>query len=145
MSIQQLPPQACHDLREADPSIVLVDVRTPEEFAAGHPDGALNVPIVFRSMMGMQPNNEFTELVAKLSPDPSARVILSCAVGGRSQRACEMLAMKGYQALVNMAGGFNGARAPNGQVVERGWADLGLPVARDTSECGYDALRAKHG
>src|SRR5436190_658104 len=44
--IQQLPPRACHDLREADPSIVLLDVRTPAEFAEGHPAGALNVPIV---------------------------------------------------------------------------------------------------
>lgn len=145
MTIQQLPPRACHELREADPSIPLIDVRTPEEFAAGHPQGALNVPAFFRGGLGMSPNPAFVELVKKVAPEAASRVICSCAAGGRSQLACELLEEAGYAQLVNMVGGFSGARAPDGAVIERGWADAGLPVETDVAERGFAALQAKHG
>ncbi len=146
MSIQQLPPKACHDLREADPAIPLIDVRTPQEFAAGHPEGALNVPIfVGGPFGGMQPNPGFADLVRQVAPDPAQRVIFSCAVGGRSHRACELLANAGYPHTINMVGGFNGARQPDGTVIEKGWAEAGLPVSTDPGDRSWQALQAKHG
>ncbi len=45
-----------------------VDVRTVEEFDAGHVPGAYNVPILFRSPMGMEPNPEFTATVTRHFP-----------------------------------------------------------------------------
>lgn len=137
--IQQLPPRSAHDLREADPSIVHLDVRTPAEFAAGHPTGAWNVPIALEAPGGMGPNPEFLTVAALVAPDKGARVVVSCAAGGRSQRACEELERSGWKNLVNVQGGFGGARDRTGRLVTPGWADAGLPVStdadRDWSRC----------
>lgn len=40
-----------------------LDVRTPEEFAAGHPPGAINIPFMFSAGGGMSPNPNFTKEV----------------------------------------------------------------------------------
>ena len=46
----------------------------------------------------------------------------------RSQRACELLAHEGYSDLVNLDGGFHGARDPMGGVAP-GWATEGFEQA----------------
>lgn len=141
MPVQELPPDRCHDLRETDPSILHLDVRTPAEFAAGHPVGALNVPIFFPGAGGMQLNEEFTRVVERLSPDKARRVVLSCAMGGRSMRACHVLEAAGYARLVNMVGGFSGFRGPDGALVVPGWIDAGLPVANEVGDAAWERLR----
>lgn len=142
MPIQELQPRQCHDLREADPSIVHLDVRTPDEFAAGHPPGALNVPIFLAGPGGMKPNPDFLRVATRVAPEKARRVVLSCAMGGRSMRACHALEEAGYTQLVNMVGGFSGYRAPNGELVVAGWADAGLPVSSETGDAAWDHLRA---
>ncbi|MBX3465924.1 MAG: rhodanese-like domain-containing protein [Planctomycetes bacterium] len=141
MPIQELPPEQCHDLRETDPSIVHLDVRTPDEFAAGHPEGALNVPIFLPGGGGMTLNPDFTRVVERLAPDRDRRVVLSCAMGGRSMRACHVLEQAGYTRLVNMTGGFAGYRGPGGELVVGGWQDAGLPVSTDASAGAWERLR----
>ncbi len=44
---------------------VYVDVRTVEEFEQGHVPGAFNIPILFRTANGMQPNPEFAAAIAR--------------------------------------------------------------------------------
>ncbi len=139
--IQELAPDQCHDLRETDPSIVHLDVRTPEEFAQGHPAGALNVPIFFRRGGDMQPNDEFTRVVERVAPDKGQRLVLSCAAGGRSMRACHALEAAGYTRLVNMVGGYGGFRGPDGSLVVPGWTDAGLPVSTETGDAAWETLR----
>ncbi len=141
MPIQELPPDPCHDLREADPSIVHLDVRTPDEFAQGHPPGALNVPIFFRVGGAMELNEDFARVVERLAPDKGQRLVLSCAMGGRSMRACHVLEAAGYQRLVNMVGGFSGFRGPDGTLVVPGWADAGLPVSKELGEATWEHLK----
>ena len=143
MPIQDLPPKHCFDLREADPSLVHLDVRTPDEFAQGHPSGALNVPVLFRGPSGMSENPDFLRVARSLCQDPARRVILSCAMGGRSRRAAEALEGAGYANLVNMRGGYSGARAPDGSLSEQGWSGLGLPTSQDPGQRSWDALRAQ--
>lgn len=77
---------------------LLVDVRTPSEFAGGHVPGAKNVPI--------------DELDARLGElgAPGAPVYVICQSGGRSARASASLAEKGYPA-VNVTGGTGAWRA----------------------------------
>lgn len=140
MAIQELPPEECSAMRANDPSILHLDVRTPQEFAEGHPEGAYNVPIFFPGPGGMQPNPDFVRVVEKLAPDKSKRLVLSCAMGGRSMRGCHALEPAGYADLVNMVGGFNGYRAPDGTLVVPGWKDVELPVSRDATR-GWDALK----
>jgi hypothetical protein len=89
-------------------------------------------------------NPEFLAVAKALCADPSQRVILSCAMGGRSMRAAEALQAVGYSSLINMRGGFSGARRPDGTLSEQGWSGLGLPVSSEPGDRSWDALRA-HG
>jgi rhodanese-related sulfurtransferase len=137
MAIRELTPAECAALREAHPDLVHVDVRTPEEFAQGHPPGALNVPIFFAAPGGMRPNPEFARVIEQVAPDRARVVLLSCAVGGRSMRACMAMAEAGWQDLVNMAGGFSGMPGL------AGWAAEGLPVSREPGDRAWERVRAR--
>lgn len=106
----------------------LIDVRTVEEFEAGHPAGAWNIPIAFAGSFGPRPNPQFVEAVAACF-DRDAGLILSCAVGARSEQACYVLAKSGFARLLNIDGGFSGSRDMLGRIREAGWLECGLPVA----------------
>jgi len=74
---------------------VLIDVRTPEEFEAGHIDGAINID--FRSAT-------FSEDIDTL--DKSVTVFVYCQAGGRSGQARDMMADKGFSTIYNLEGGY---------------------------------------
>ena len=117
-----------------------LDVRTVEEFAAGHPEGAVNIPIVHA---GMVPNHEFLE-VAQTVFAVDEKIVLGCRSGVRSMRAAEVLASAGYANVCNMDGGFHGRFDPMGSVVQAGWLSEGLPVSNEVKHgTSYDALRSK--
>ena len=87
---------------KADATLVLLDVREPDEWAAGHAPGAVHMPL------------------GRLRPDqlpPGAAVIAVCRSGNRSGTAAGLLAAAGID-VRNMAGGM------------RLWAREGLPVVR---------------
>ena len=80
---------------------IVIDVRTPDEYALGHIAGALNVPI------GTLP------LAAReLPPGP---VIATCSLGGRAGRAADLLDLTGRSAF-SIAGRV------------KAWQAAGLPV-----------------
>jgi rhodanese-related sulfurtransferase len=74
---------------------VLLDVRTPEEFAAGHLPGATNIDLN---------GPDFDKKVAKL--DKSKTYLVNCAAGSRSAKACEKMTKLSFPKLVNLQGGF---------------------------------------
>ncbi|MFN0009240.1 MAG: rhodanese-like domain-containing protein [Planctomycetota bacterium] len=119
-----------------------VDVRTVEEFEAGHAAGAWNVPFAVYDRSGrMTLNAEFVAVMRKRFP-PDARLVLGCASGMRSQNACELLESEGYEHLVNLAHGFLGQRDMSGRVVRPGWQACGYPCESEaTPERTYAALR----
>jgi len=72
---------------------VLIDVRTPEEYAAGHLDGAINIDHqVIGQRIGM----------AGVAKDDE--VILYCRSGRRSGIAAETLSGLGYKKVLNFGG-----------------------------------------
>ena len=104
-----------------------LDVRTPAEFAAGRPAGAVLVPWANAGPAGMVPNEKFLdEVAAKFEKD--AKLVVGCKSGGRSQKAATALIGAGYTNIVDQRAGFDGARNSFGQVSEKGWAAEGLPV-----------------
>lgn len=145
MAIKQAEPPQAHETLTQNPDAIYLDVRTENEFAQGHPAGAINIPVVFIKAPGqMEPNPEFLAVVEKvLAKD--AKLVVGCLSGGRSQRACEMLEGSGYSDLTNVRGGFGGARDASGQVTVRGWRDAGLPVTSELGEAAYQAQRRKAG
>jgi rhodanese-related sulfurtransferase len=145
MPINQVEPRQAYDILQRDPDAVYVDVRTEEEFAQGHPAGAINIPVVFlKPGAAPQPNDSFLDVAQKvLSPDK--KLVVGCMAGGRSQRACEILEQAGYSDLTNVRGGFGGARDASGAIIIPGWRDAGLPVSRELGDSTYGALRDKAG
>ena len=120
-----------------------VDVRTEAEFAAGHAEGAVNVPVAIAGPGGMQPNPDFLPTMQANFP-ADAKLVLACKVGGRSARACGILENSGYGNLVNMDGGFLGRFDPMGQLIQPGWSQCGLPESTETGEgVSYASLAAK--
>ncbi|MCA9495063.1 MAG: rhodanese-like domain-containing protein [Myxococcales bacterium] len=89
--------------------VKVIDVRTPEEFAAGHVPGAVNVPLGSFEAKSSDP------ALAGIDPDVPTYVI--CQSGGRSARAADQLAAGGY-AAVNVKGG-TGAWIAAGKPVEQ--------------------------
>jgi len=89
----------------ADPSITLLDVRTPAEFASGHIVGAINID--FES-------GEFKQDIQAL--DKTKTYAVYCRSGNRSGQATSIMAKDGFGSIFNLDGG----------VID--WAALGQPL-----------------
>jgi len=122
-----ITPSEAHALLGSDPASVYIDVRSEPEFSAGHPVGARNVPIAHLSGGGMIPNQEFLKVMAAHFQKDTA-LLVGCKMGGRSARACEILADAGYTNLKNVDGGFDGRGNAADPAVRSGWKGSGLPV-----------------
>lgn len=82
---------------------VVLDVRNPDEYVAGHVPGAVLIPL--------------PELAARQEEIPEGDpLFVICAVGGRSLSATKALVDAGYSA-VSVAGGTNGWAERGGEVV----------------------------
>jgi rhodanese-related sulfurtransferase len=128
-TIKQTTPAEAYERLQAATDAIYLDVRTEAEFERGHPAGAVNVPVVFLDPAGgpARPNDRFVSEVAELVGS-DREIIVGCQSGGRSMRACEILAQVGYVNLANVVGGFGGAKDRAG-TVHPGWVASGLPVA----------------
>jgi molybdopterin/thiamine biosynthesis adenylyltransferase/rhodanese-related sulfurtransferase len=83
----------------------LIDVREAQEYAAGHAEGAVLLPL--------------SELARGCAPAPDRPLILLCATGPRACRAAEWLAAQGHRELYVVAGGT------------AAWLAAGLPMAKE--------------
>jgi rhodanese-related sulfurtransferase len=119
-----------------------VDVRTPEEFLAGHIPNAYNVPVLLRSAgAGLDPNPEFVEVMGRHFPG-ALPLVVGCAAGARSKQARALLLRAGYTEVHNLAGGMNGGRDPFGAKLT-GWAEGGKPTTTDVDPSRtYAGLKA---
>lgn len=102
-SIPEVSAEEARDL--AAGGAVLVDVREPDEVAAGSPPGATRIVRGFLELR-----------IEDAVPDPSTTVLTMCAGGVRSLFAAEGLKQMGYTDVRSVKGGFNG------------WKNDGLPV-----------------
>lgn len=96
--------------RRVDEGAVLLDVREPDEWVAGHAPDAVHVPLA-----------ALAASVDRLDKDQP--IVAVCRVGGRSERAAAVLLQRGYDA-VNLAGGM------------QAWRAAGMPVVTETGNAG---------
>jgi rhodanese-related sulfurtransferase len=127
-----------------DEGYTYLDVRSEPEFAASHPQGAQNVPLMHAGPAGMRPNPDFLDVVLAAYPK-DAKLVIGCKAGGRSARAAEMMAQAGYTNLADQRAGFDGSRNAFGALTEPGWAPAGLPVEAVTPGGSYEEIRKKAG
>jgi rhodanese-related sulfurtransferase len=144
MAIKEISPQEAYEALKNTPDAVYIDVRTVEEFAAGHPDGAVNIPIAFHDpTQGMVLNEDFRPVVLRTF-SKSRKLVVGCQAGPRANRAADLLEQEGYADVVSVRGGFGGLRDQSGNVMAQGWAELGFPVSQENGEgTSYESLAAK--
>jgi phage shock protein E len=87
------------------PSVTIVDVRTPQEFAEGHIAGAVNIPVEFP---------DFIDRVREL--DPNGTYAVYCRSGNRSQPAVAGMQQVGINGIYELQSGTNG------------WSSAGQPL-----------------
>ena len=92
-------------LRQPPGGLVVVDVRTPAEFAAGHLAGAIDVDLQ---------SGTFAADVAKL--DPRAVYFVYCHSGHRSAQAVTVMQQQGFTSIYELQGGIEA------------WLGAGLPL-----------------
>lgn len=78
---------------------VVLDVRTPEEFAEGHLDRAVNIPV-------SEIEARLSEIDKLVGADKSRPVVTYCGSGARSAKAMQALERAGYTNVVN-GGGYD--------------------------------------
>ena len=78
----------------AEPGTVIVDVRTPGEYTAGHVDGAVNIDVE---------SGSFDSQIASLPKDTTYAVY--CRSGRRSAVAADAMSSAGFTSIVNLDGG----------------------------------------
>jgi rhodanese-related sulfurtransferase len=96
--------------RRVEEGAILLDVREPDEWQAGHAPQATHVPLAALAARA----NEL---------DKERPVVAVCRSGARSERAAAVLRQRGYDA-VNLGGGM------------QAWSTSGLPVVTDAGEAG---------
>jgi phage shock protein E len=99
-------PEEAHALVESG-DVEVLDVRTPEEYAEGHVDGATNIDFYAA---------DFADQVAELDRDQE--YVVYCRSGNRSSQATALMAEQGFTAVNDVDGGIVA------------WEAAGLPVAR---------------
>ena len=144
MAMKQISVKEAHDILEKNPGSIYIDVRTVREFTAGHPKGAVNIPVGFPTPgRGMMLNEDFVLVVQGHFPKDK-KILVGCQVGPRADAAARLLDDAGYQDVSSIQGGFGGMRGPSGEVIAEGWAGLGYPVSQENGEgVSYDSLSAK--
>lgn len=102
--IRVVDPVAAAELLEAEPDRVIIDVRTPAEYAAGHVDGAVLVDYEAA---------DFEERIAEFDRDDD--YLIYCRSGNRSAGARQVMADLGFSDVVDVEGGavaWSGAGLP---------------------------------
>ena len=89
-------------------SSLILDVREPGEYAAGHLPGAVNIP---RGLLEFK-----IDATPEFQGKQQAAIVVYCQTGGRSALATQVLNQLGYSGAVSMAGGY------------KAWAESGLAV-----------------
>lgn len=110
---KSVPVQVAHELLQSGHRYL--DVRTPEEFSAGHAVGAINVPFLFKAASEMIKNPNFLEGVsAHFSKEDE--IVVGCQAGRRSLMAASDMISAGYTGVTDVAGGYSA------------WTQNGLPI-----------------
>ena len=76
-----------------DASMLILDVRTPEEFAQGHVPGAKNIP-----------HDQLPNRMSEIMNDKNKDIVLYCRSGRRAGLAAETLSANGFKKLLHLEG-----------------------------------------
>ncbi|MDY4542819.1 MAG: rhodanese-like domain-containing protein [Candidatus Ventricola sp.] len=101
----QITAQEAAELMESETGYIVLDVRTPEEYAGRHIPGAINVP-----------NETIGSTAPEQLPDREQLILIYCRSGNRSKQAADKLVALGYTNIVE----FGGISSWSGETVSGG-------------------------
>ena len=81
---------------------VIVDVRTPEEFAKGHLRDAKNIPLA-----------DLAKRIGELDKSKNKQIVVVCQSGNRADKAVKLFQNAGFAEVVSLEGGVNAWQAAN--------------------------------
>lgn len=96
-----------YEKKMTQPDVQIVDVRTPEEFAEGHLENAINIDITA---------DDFDSKIAAL--DKEKPVMVYCKAGGRSAKASSRLNELGFKNISDLEGGIINWNSENKPIVK---------------------------
>lgn len=99
-TFNQLNAQEVKSLLDQNRDLVLLDVRSPEEYARNRIKESVNLPY-----------ETITNGIGKLVPDKKTKIVVYCLSGSRSVVAAQSLTEAGYLNVFNMENGLLGWRA----------------------------------
>ena len=98
-NIQSIRSQDAKALLEQQEHVVILDIRTPGEYNAGHLKNARHIDFY---------NADFSERLQAL--DPAKAYLVYCAVGGRSREAVQLMGQLGFLQVYDAVEGFSALR-----------------------------------
>lgn len=90
---RQVTAQEAKELMDSEEGYVILDVRTDEEYAAGHIPGAILIP-----------HDDIANQAEEALADKDQLILVYCRSGNRSRQAAEVLAELGYTNVVDFGG-----------------------------------------
>lgn len=93
---RDVTPDEAERILKLNPGMVILDVRTPEEYGDGHLPGAVNL------------NFFATDFLEKVKAYEGKQILIHCASGGRSGQALSRLKDTSFGALYHLKSGFTG-------------------------------------
>ncbi|WP_068117922.1 rhodanese-like domain-containing protein [Tropicimonas marinistellae] len=130
-------------LLSAEPSALMIDVRTPEEIdetGIAEDVDALIPLALLNGSNGLAFNPDFypgfLRLVSERNIATDTPIVLICRSGNRSAQAVNALASLGFTRVYTVTDGFEGDRAKDGRRTVNGWKNAGLPWRKQrASDC----------
>jgi len=110
-TVVEVEPERARELVEQRAGLLVLDIRTPEEFQEGHIAGAKHVDYY---------GDGFEQKLQELEKDRP--VLVHCASGGRSAQTRDLMRSLGFKKVYHFGGGMNA------------WKDAGYPIERPEGE-----------
>ncbi|MDO5060597.1 MAG: rhodanese-like domain-containing protein [Actinomycetaceae bacterium] len=106
-SANSAPDSTASGTTQRNEAVKIIDVRTPEEFAAGHVEGAVNIDIH---------SPDFASQIQQL--DPQGQYAVYCRSGNRSTQAAQFMTDNGFTNVTNLG------------ALEQAAQELNLPIVK---------------
>ena len=90
---RQITAQEAADMMARETGYIILDVRSPQEYAAGHIPGAILIP-----------NETIGSTAISELPDKNQLIMVYCRSGNRSKQAAEKLVRQGYTNIIEFGG-----------------------------------------
>lgn len=103
---ESISPKQAYTLMKNESNVILLDVRTPEEFSSEHIEGAILIPV-----------QKLSENLSKLDNAKEKKIIVYCHSGTRSVAASRILVKNGFTPL-NVTGGISEWKSEGLSVVQ---------------------------